>query len=436
MAQAAVAVNTLTDLASILKELYPDELYREVVYTDRPLFGMLNKREDFGSDTMVIPVKHTNPQGRSNTFADAQTVSGRDSTPGGGTPQAARFKITRINDYHVATINGEAIEATTENEYSFISALQDITEGAMNVLAQALETSLYRGKGGALAQVHGTTAPSAVGVITLAEEEEVALFELGMHLEAGPNQDGTSLHADAGGDAEAIVSAVDISNGTITTKNAAGTENDFTAAVTWNVDDYLFQLGDATKAVSGLEDWLPSAKPAATAFFGVDRTVHQRLYGVIHDATADPTMEAGLIRGQSITGVAGKGPKVVVMNNAQYRKLIEELGAKKEYASPVFAKGPGGPMADIGFEAIKVWGDAGEMRVVSARKCPVKIGFGLNLDTWVLATLRAPIRPVVEDGLRLMRLAGDDGYEMRLVFRGQLASNWPGANTHFKFASP
>ncbi len=420
------AVNTLTALDDILKSLQVDELYADVGYRKRPLFGIMPKREDFGARDAKFPVKYADPQSRSRLFATAQTLS---TTAANGEIQAVQFTVTHVNDYMIFTITGESIDMATGDDTSFVSALDDIISGSIRTLSNAIEHFMYRDGSGSL----GTIGAVASSVITLTNVEEVTLFEVGMELEADSTDNtGGSLRA---APATATVTKVNRSDGKLTMDTLTD----------WAAGDFLFQQGDHSAGAggyvkyAGLEAWCPGTAPGAgDSHFGKNRSVDSRLYGLILDATTGGyTLENAFIEGQAMAGREEHSPSVGLICPAQWRKLAQELGARKERSDPVLARTSQGPFGRMGFSGFRLYGDGDtEMSVVSSAKCQERIGWLLSPESWRLWTVGTPVKFSMHDGLRLRAISNDDGFEGRLLTRGQVVCNRPNSNVHVKLSDP
>lgn len=410
-----MASTTQTNFDPALKQIYRDSNVQKLTYTNRPLFGMLPKFEGFGGRNMPIVLQYGNPQGRSATFATAQSNATQ--------VYVQDFVLTRVNNYAVSTIDGEVIESTRGDSYAFLSALKLKLDSTMATLADDIESNLFRTSDGYLAQIASVTAANPA-VITLSQTEEITAFEVGMVLVASPNADGSATETNP---ATATVDAINRSAGTITTNDDASGSTD------WDANDYLFVQGDIGNKISGLLDWLPATVPT-TAFFGVDRSVDSRMGGVYHDGSSD-TLEDAAIDAQSKVSREGGSPDVLILHHAQVRRLIKELGGKKEY-SESFAASAKGMLGNIGYRSLVLQGDHGPVGVVAANKCQATKGWLLQKSTWTLATLGAPVKFLMEDGNRILRQAAADGYEVRMGFRGQLGCKAPIWNAHINLPNP
>ena len=413
---------TTTNFDPAMKQIYRPENVQNLVYDVRPLFGMLSKNEGFGGRNMPVVVQFGNPAGgRSAAFATAQ--SNRSQV------RVEDFLLTRVSDYQIATIDSEVIEATRGDTYAFLSALKQKIDGSFAALADAIESFLFRSGTGALAQIGSITANSSgtSELITLLQVEEICNFELDMVLVAS-TADGGAIRATP---ASSIVEAVDRTAGTILV-------DDLTAGTDWVANDFLYVQGDAANTganvkLSGLSAWLP-ATVTSTAFFGVDRTVDTRLAGLVHTGTSD-TLEDASIDAQSKVGREGGKADLFLVHNSQYRRLVKELGAKKVY-DDVLAQSSKGQMATVGYRSVVIEGDYGPIKVVPANKCQATVGWMLTSKAWKFHTLGPATKFLMEDGLRILRQSNSDGYEVRMVMRGNVSCKAPIWNCRVSLPNP
>jgi hypothetical protein len=413
---------TTTNFDPALKQLYKPENLADLNYDIRPFFGLLMKNEGFGGRNMPVVIKYGNPVGgRSAAFATAQ--SNRSHV------RVEDFLLTRVSDYQIATIDSEVIEATRGDTYAFLSALKTKVDGSFAALSDAIESFLFRSGTGALAQI-GSIAANDSGTserITLLQTEEICNFEVDMVLVSSA-ADGGALRATP---ASSTIASVDRSAGTFLV-------GDLTAGTDWAANDFLYVQGDAAAAgsnvkISGLAAWLP-ATVTSTSFFGVDRTTESRLAGLVHTGTGDTLEDVG-IDAQSKVGREGGKPDLWLMHNAQYRRLVKELGAKKVYTD-VMARYGAGNVANIGYRGVVIEGDYGPIHCVPANKCQATLSWMLSSDAWKLHTLGPATKFLMEDGLRILRQSNADGYEVRMVFRGNLACKAPIHNARVSMPNP
>lgn len=405
----------MTSFDAALKEYYNDEAVENMVYKNNPFLALVPKREDFYGRNLPVPIIFGNPQGRSATFSRAQT-RGQVSNS-----QVEQFTMTRIKDYGVATIDNETLEASKNDKGAFLEAATVEIDGIINSITRSLATAQYRSGYGNI----GVIGANATTTITLATIQDITNFEVGMELDLSLSESSNVLKAYGTSGNGLIVTGVNRTTGVLT---FGFNVNDATNGIpTIANGDVIFVRGDrqnsATPArlkIAGLDAWIPSSTPSATAFFGVDRTSDPtRLGGQRIDGTAMPIEEA-LIEAATVIGQEGGSPDHVFMNFAKYSALEKSLGSKVQYADL--------KVGEIAFRGIRVNGPAGEIKVVPDQNCPFNRAYMLSLDVWKHASLGKSVRVLDTDGLQMLRQSSDDGVEVRYGYYANLYCRAPGYN--------
>lgn len=371
--------------------------------------ALVDKYESFGGKSAPVPLIYGNPQGRSASFAQAQSRGAVTSS------KLEDFVIKRVKDYSIATIDNETLEASKGDANAFMEAATVKIDGAINSLTRSLAISLYRdgfGSIGRTIEVNGTT-------ITLSNPEDIVNFEVGQQL-VFSDTSGSSALRDSGDFVE--VTAVNRSAGSMTVSPDLSNITGLTTL------DYIFVRGDredsATPArikVSGLDAWIPTSAPSSALFFGVDRTKDvTRLGGIRHDGKSQPIEEALIDLASKIAREGGK-PDHCFMSFSKYAQLEKSLGSKVQYVDLKLN-------AEIGFRGILINGPRGPIKVIPDHNCPSDVAYMLQLDTWKLMSLGKAVRVIDTDGLQMLRQATADGVEVRYGFYGNLACKAPGYN--------
>ena len=120
----------------------------------------------------------------------------------------------------------------------------------------------------------------------------------------------------------------------------------------------------------------------------------------------------------------GGNPDVVFANPLDYGDLRKSLGSKVEYD---MVRGAG-DMAVFGFEAIKLMGSQGPIKVVADRNCPQGVAYMLQLDTWSLASLGPAPKLLSGQGLQFLWDQTADSIEVRVGYYANLGCYAPGFN--------
>jgi hypothetical protein len=400
-----VANATNTTLSYLLKTIYPYGL-ASVGYEDSPALAMVKKRTDFAGENVAIPLRYANQTGRSASFARAKALKNPSS--------GKKFLLTLARDYCFGGIDALSIK-TARDKGAIDAGLQAEIESMAYSESRSIASSLFRDGGGVIGVIgSGAGTPT----ITLATPDDIVNFEVGMTIDGSttPGVGGVAITGGVG----AVISAIDRISGTITT----------TGGVNWNAataingianGNYLFQSGDYGSKLSGFAAWVPSTAPGATAFFGVDRTADVTRLGGLR-ITAESTIEETLLKGISLLGREGGKPDTVFLHPLDLKDLVIALGSKVVYTS-VDLKAP-----QIGFEAVKLIGSTGPVRVVGDLNCPRGKAFILQMNTWTLWSAGDLIHTVDDDTLKMLRDSDSDSVEIRMRSYSQLACSAPGYN--------
>jgi hypothetical protein len=410
-----MAAASVSDLSNVLKTLYPPEYFQSVFFADNPFLGLVPKSERFFGNNKRISLQYAPSTGGSATFATAQANKGASSYEG--------FLLTRSKDYSLFSLETELIRAGSNNAGAVVQSLKAEVDGAMNTIKRSIGIWLFRNGGGARGQVGSTSTTT----LTLKNRDEVFQFEKGMYLDTSAT-DGTSGSADGG---QKQITDIDRSAGTLTAAT------NWTSASNFSDDDYIFREGDFGAVPTGLDGWLPSSV-SATAFFGVDRTSDvERLGGVRYtgDAAKDQTIERTLIRASTEVDLMGGRPDYVIGNPLDVAILRKEIGAKEEHQKQVMAQNSRGPIANISYQYLTLYGANGPMKIIGDRNCPRGVMYMLTMSCWKLHTLGSCPGFLDDDGNRMLREASADALEGRIGLYGNLACDAPGYNARIDISS-
>lgn len=404
-----------SDVLDVLKEFYPDNFAvpKTVVYRKAPFFAMVEKDEEASGEFYKVPLSYGNPQGRSADFAKAQTNQKPSKWAG--------FNCTYVDDYSVASIRGNVIDATRNDRGSFVRHVKAEFDGAIHQLKRSAHHAIFRNGGGSLGQI-STDSTVASATIKLAQVSDVVFFEVGQILKAS-DTDGTSGALRAG---SAEISAINRETGELTT--AGG--NWSTQITGLAVSDHLFVDGDFGAKMKGLDAWIPATAPTGgDSFYGTDRSKDPtRLAGVRYDGSSQNVEEA-LIDGCEMVTRHGGEPEIVVLHPKQFARLVKLLGSRVVYDKRMSEDGT------VGFRVLKLVLDSAEMDIVSDPNCQVNVAWMLQLETLVLASMGRVPKLIDDDGQPALREANNDGIEGRNVYRATFACNAPGWNGRIKLAA-
>lgn len=408
----------MTAASAVLKQRYTKKKLNTLSYNDNPTLAAMPKDETLGSNAFVFGLRNAVAQTRSwGTFANAQATS----ATAGSSSTYNRFVVPHYNDYTTANITGDAIDSAKGNENALIDVLTNEIDGALYTASRSLAIAMFKNGGGARGQISTGSTISATS-ITLADVTSITNFEVGMALNTSTT-DGTSGSVKSG---TAYIIAVDRDLGTITVSSSLGG-----AATAWNtciatvaVSDSIFQVGDFGAAMVGISGWVPSTAPGSSdSFYGVNRSSDAtRLGGVRFNGAGGP-FEETLIESAARLGREGSQPDMAIMNPLDFSPLVKALGAKV-----IYDRVKAFDDADIGFDAVKIVGPRGPIKVMSDLNCPKGTAYMLKLDTWSMRSIGKAPRIIDLDEVSMLRVATADAYEVRIVSRVCITCDAPGWN--------
>lgn len=404
-----------TSLA-ILKTKYTQPKVYWEAYEDNPSFADIRHDETFDGNNKQIAVQTEAPIGRGFSIAQAQQNMG----PG----TYKDFLLTRIEDFGVARIKGQAMRAAAKSTGSLISLWTREMDGIILQVSRSAAINMWRTGTGSRGIISaGSTVGSAT--VTLATVADISNFYIGAQLQASATDGG----AVRGGGAFATVTKINRVTGTMTVGTTWSGQIPGLAA-----GDYLYINGDAPNGgtnlmVTGVQAWVPPANAISAgvrinsnAFFGLDRTSDEvRLAGLYLDGTNTPMQEA-LIEAVAMAGVEGAKIDRVWMHPRDRAVLVKELGAKVQYVKEtVKVEGIG----DIGFKAIDLTLDEAEVRVMADINVPRFTSLVTQWDTWTFESIGQAPGILKEDGPDFLRTSNDDSYEVRVGYYGNLSNMAP-----------
>jgi len=423
--------NTSTSYAALLKRLYTKDVVADETYTDNPFLALVPKKEDVVGDSYTVPVIYGQAQGRSHTFANAQTTGVISGT------SSAAFRNSLISNWADASISSELILQTSNDAGAFLSAAKQVVSGQVKNLSKTLEFEMMGDGVATLAQIAvGSSVSLSTGVLTFTTPQSAFNFEVGMQIVASSTNTGTGSLRTIGSGLTgnytgAVVGAVDRVNGTITIYNTSGVAvapNDSTYGVSsaLTAGDYLYAVGDKGLGIQSISSWIPYSGPAATGdsftLNAINRAVDPtRLAGLWYNGQGLDTVQALI---QSAAQVAQQGDHIThyFMTHPKFAALSSSLVSKVQITD--LRATPG-----VGFTSIDIVGTNGAIKCIPDRVCPPTSIFGLKLSEWELASVRKAVFSWDLDGnSEGLRQSSDGGLELRFMSYTNLFCHKPSAN--------
>ena len=406
-----MAYNDVTSIQGALKELYDGQELEMLVYGNNPALAMIKKNEDFYGEWKPIPMQYACGQGASADFATAQANQSANAF--------AKFLLTRVTNYSLGTITGEAAFASEETKGAFLNGFKNNIDSAIRTCTNDIARQIFGDGTGVRGTIKASTGMPGSGVLVLSNPDDIVFFEVNMVLQAAT---GTSApHAALG-----YVIAVNRPAGqlTVSAVAAGGVAGDPSG---WVAGDVLYRQGDRNACMSGFPAWLPSSVPTAgVKFFNVDRYVDSRLYGVYYDGSGE-SIEEALISASALVGREGGHITHAFMPFASWAALEKSLSSRVVY---VDWKGPAG----IAFQGIRLATPTGHVEVYADRNCTAKTCYMLQFDTWALESLGKAPRILDLDTLEVLRVGSADAYEVRVASYSNVSCNAPAWNARVLLA--
>jgi len=424
---AAVYADSANQIAA-LKELYTDdkEYMKDLVYKENPFLALVPKNESpdgFAGKYIPVPLEYGTPQGRSHSFANAQSQQTATAL--------VSFFVYVIEDYQLVTITNLLMEQTKSNAGAFVDAAKLQMDGGFRNLTNNIAFELF---GSGTATRGSTTAASTqagvtVGgtVLPLSNAQQIVAFEVGMLLVASAT-DGGAPSTDT-----VQITSVNRATGVV-----SGTASAATLSANWAIGTgsaFLTVSGDlpstgasstaSYQALSGLAAWIPTASPSISDnFWGVNRSADPtRLAGLRYNAQSY-TIEEGMTNALAFLNREGGKPDLCIMDFASYAALVNALGAKVQYVQVNHDE------VEVAFEGITFQSAYGRVTVLADRSCPPQTAYLLTMATWKLRSLgKVPhILTYGMEGLEGLRVGNADALEIRIGYYGNLICSAPGWN--------
>ncbi len=371
------------------------------MFKECPTAGLIQKKDGFTEEDMVVVFKTGPTGGGSAGFIEAQANVSPSSFH--------RVRISRVTDYSHFRITTQALRAARKKgPQALLDISKSESQSAVYTFNRSAAVGIFGSGSGSLASVG---SGGGTDTITLANIEDIVNFEEGMVLYSDTVDGGGTVD-----NFQKTIGSVDYDLGTITTSDASN----WNSAGGFGDASFLFRVGDYGVKMLGLAAWLPLTVSSSDAFGddSLNRSQNRvRLAGVpyAYNAATDGTLKRTITNWLEKMYRIGRRakPDVVIMNSIRYAQLINELGDGVVY-DKMSAKGSDGKDAHFGFEVIKVATSQGFVRIVNDPNCPVDLMYALTLSTWCLKHLGGFPSWLDDDGNHGLRLGNADTIEWRM----------------------
>ena len=417
--------STLSTFDAFIKDYFDEEEVVRITCKERLFLAKLlagGKKLGAG-DPWIVPAVISNPQGVGATLAKAQ--AGAAQGGGGGNLKGIKWSIS-WGDYSGAIeIGDKVMKASKSNVGAFFENSKAEIEGLYDTFANTMAAYAIGDQGHSLTP--GTFTIASGGVCQLALPDDIVNIELGQILVASANDGTSSSHTLLGSGAAGYVISKNSNAGTFTVSASAGGSGGIPSG--WTGAMHAFRDGDfggsgATRIMLGVSAWCPLADPSSTLHEGVDRTIAMTaLSGVRLTATEIAGLNIENRLKMLVTRMVGRamgpGPTDIVCNPEKWQALADILEARGQ--RPLDSQ-----VGKFGFKSLQLTAGGKSVEVWADRFCNVGRAFALNMDYVEMRTLDGFPSVINEDGLKMLRKANANDYEMRLQAYPALVSRAPG----------
>lgn len=409
-----MAPKTPSQLLWLLKQYLHGQRVEDLVLRNHPVMDIIRKDETFQGSDEPFPVYTSPGVGVSGDFATAQALAGNG--------EGHQFKLVNGKLYGFVVLDDESLERTRSRQGSYLDLKRQEAEGTIGYMGEVLAGQLMGEGGGAIAQLSSNPANTSSQTFELKNKAQINGIEVGQQLVASVASGASS--SDALRTANYVtVTAVNRNDGTFVGTQSADVSS-------WAADDYLFlreTFGGASaannaKPIKGFRAWFPRVV-TSTAFFGVDRTVDDRLTGTRF--LAPEASGSGLTRIQAAatkTHERFRGtPRLCVVTPQQFLDISIELqntGPNRSFDKKV-------DTGRAGYRGLELVTPYGEITIISDASTVQGDGWLLHEDYMVLKSMKKLVHVMDADGQEMRAAASTPTYEMRLVSYPQLGISRP-----------
>ncbi len=409
-------LNTLANVTAILKEHTEGTSAEDLMIENNPFIGIIPKRTDFGGKYAPLPFSYAPVSGVSPVFQHAQAAKGDMSE--------AAWQITTNDMFALFSLDHKAVTLTRYDADAFYQLVKSRSQSAMKAYRKVLAHAVFGNGGGSLGQI----ATTSTSLITLADRASMWVMDRGMQLQVSTT-DGTSGSPIAND----IQTVAQVNRGA----RSLAPENTFLGA-NWAVGNHVFLRGGHGAYIRGMKAWFPTTAPSSALFFNVNRTIDDRMYGVIvpADTGRSANLEEHMIDMASDIADYGGEPSIAVMNPRTTTVLRKILGQRIRYGSVTATRSDGSAArnpktgAVMSFPTVKLATEVGEIDIISDRNCDTNLLYMVTPDSlrlWSAGPLCDYLK-YGDDTNEFVRHGTENAMEARLGGYMQFCSHAPQQN--------
>lgn len=392
---------TTTNLANILKKVWPRDELEKMFFTNHPLFAMLPKDTSWAGDVRAIQVQYGVTAGRSSTFANAKA----NKNPS----LVARMNVETADNFCVWSIDHKLITLSRNDKGAIVRALEFETKNAMEKFKRSTGMMVFGNGGGSIGRLRSDVTLAGT-TFTLNTTRDARKFEVNDVLKLA-STDGTSGSVRAG---SLTVTAVNRKTGVVTVD-----QNISTGVPTAAASDYIFIEGDFGNWVKGVDFYVPSSDPSTTAW-GMTRTADPIRLGGLRVGGKNMLIEEAIKKALTEAYYEEAEISHIMMNPSDFNSLDLSLGSQRRYADE--------KVGSVGFTGLQfVSGTmSGPVKCFQDPDCPQNVIYGLTMDTWTFASAGDYPDWLNMNGNRYEQEESSNSFEGRIGGYAQMYTTAPG----------
>lgn len=396
----------LTAVQPIAKETYAPML-EIALYKNRPFLGMLKKTPSALGKDYSVPLVIGGNTGLSADFPTAQGAANQ--------PTYTNFAVTWFTYFGVVDVPGAQARTLSGDSASFADLFVISLKMLLEQFSNRLALYLLGGDGtGAFATVSSITATTFI-----APRASVFGLEKGDKLWFSQTLTTAIRSATA-----STVTNINRATGLVTV-------DAFNGGVANG--DFVYHAGDrgtgatpASVLPSGWFSWIPQADPAATAFYGVDRTQDTvRCSGNRVSATGLGNNLNALMIASNFCYENGGSPDAVFVTTATWNATVNAFNGNVRY---VKSSSKDSQKVQFSYMGIEIMGQGGPLVLYLDPSLAVDgVAAIAQMDDWELKHSPGDvIGPPKGDMPQWVQRDTSDTFEARLQFTGNLVCHQPG----------
>ena len=386
------------DIVPILKESFGEKEVHSNLFRGSPTLAFIEKKRQ-GGKYYVVPMMHSRGGSVIGNYSLVAALAASRA-------KNSAFQVPYGNSFSWFNISSKEWNASDMDAGAFIQVAKEMFFAAGEILRQTNGAAVFGSGLGDVAIVESVDAATQLYIIVKQWGAMALDVDSRVVFATGPYATGALRSASAV--QVSTVTPEDSSLGTVRITFSSA----YAATVAAGDWVLLYGFGSTTAPLNyfGFRSWLPTVGDRtgatwtayiATAFCGVDRSVYPtRLAGefVLRDNAGSEKYSDAILRGVRAVRRNGGKPDMIVVNDFDFAKIVEEIEAYKQFFQKINGPDMGGKvelthgLSAMAFAMSTTW----ISYVVDDSFCPQGLAYILEKETWGMAMLSSPV-PISEN---------------------------------------